>query len=72
MMKTAQSLREEAPDPGQERLAENLVNQLIEIMPELKDIAPWHTYGQRRSLDEVGRVAEQPVALAVFEADNWD
>ena len=72
MMKTAQSLREEASDPGQERLAENLVNQLIEIMPELKDIAPWHTYGQRRSLDEVGRVAEQPVALAVFEADSWD
>ena len=72
MMKTAQSLLENATTPGLERLAQNLVNQLIEIMPELKDVAPWHTYGQRRSLDEVGRVAEQPVPVAIFDGDRWD
>jgi hypothetical protein len=29
-------------------------------MPELKDVSPWHSVGQRRSLDELGRIAEQP------------
>lgn len=72
MMKTAQSLKENASEPQMQRLAENLVNQILEIMPELEDVAPWHTYGQRRSMDEVGRAAEQPVPLALFQADGWD
>ncbi len=72
MMKTAQSLLENATEPGMKRLAENLVNQILEIMPELKDVAPWHTYGQRRSMDEVGRAAAEPVALSMVGGDVWD
>ncbi len=71
MMKTAQSLKENATEPGIKRLAENLVNQILEIMPELEDVAPWHTYGQRRSMDEVGRAAAEPVPLSILTAD-WD
>jgi hypothetical protein len=30
-------------------------------MPELKEVSPWHTVGQRRSLEELGRAAEQVI-----------
>ena len=32
-----------------------------DLMPELKEVSPWHSVGQRRSLDEMGRIAEQPL-----------
>ena len=38
---------------------------LIEIMPELKEVAAWPTVGHRRTADEVGRIAEHPVP------DDW-
>ena len=44
------------------RMAEMLVGQLVEIMPELEDVSPWHDYGQRRSLDEYGRAAERCIS----------
>ena len=72
MMKTAVTILENAPNDGIERLAENLVNNLIEVMPELEDVAPWHTYGQRRSLDEVGRAAEQPVPTDFLSIADFD
>ena len=43
------------------RMAENLVEQLLELMPELKEVSPWHSVGQRRSLDEMGRIAENQI-----------
>jgi transcriptional regulator with XRE-family HTH domain len=61
IMKTARSIVESAA-PGQtRRMAENLIQQLLELMPELKEVSPWHSVGQRRSLDEMGRIAEQPL-----------
>jgi len=38
----------------------------IEIMPELKDVSPWHVVGQRRRLDEYGRAAERSVPDSIF------
>ncbi len=61
IMKTARSLVESSPPGPSRRMAENLVEQLLELMPELKDVSPWHSVGQRRSLDELGRIAEQPI-----------
>ena len=43
------------------RLAQTLINQLLELMPELEHVTPWHSVGQRRSKDEMGRIAECPV-----------
>lgn len=59
MMKTAAAIREECQTKPIERLAERLIDQLVEIMPELKDVGAWHAVGQRRSLDEFGRVFER-------------
>jgi hypothetical protein len=32
-------------------------------MPELKEVGPWHSVGQRRTLDEVGRIASNPISV---------
>ena len=61
IMKTARTLLESAPKGPAHRMAENLVEQLLELMPELKEVSPWHSVGQRRSLDEMGRIAETPL-----------
>jgi len=59
LMKTAAAIQERSSDVAIQRMSQMLVEQLVEIMPELKDVSPWHTFGQRRSLDEYGRVAER-------------
>lgn len=72
IMKTALSLKEYADRPAIKRLTDTLVSQLIQLMPELAHVAPWPTYGQRRTLDELGRVAEQPISEEWFLTGNWD
>ena len=67
LMKTAAAIREQV---GNEKQAAHLINQLIEqileIMPELADVTPWHTIGQRRTLDDVGKVARYTVSDDLF------
>jgi len=58
VMKTVAAILETAQSPSIQRMAQMLAEQLVEIMPELKDVSPWHSVGQRRTLDEYGRVAE--------------
>lgn len=61
MMKTALAIRECANTPQLERLIQTLLEQFVELMPELKDVTPWHSVGQRRSINELGRIAEHPI-----------
>lgn len=61
LMKTATAILDQSTSPATQRMAENLVNQMVEIMPELADISPWHTVGQRRSLDEYGQAFERRI-----------
>jgi len=73
IMKTAAAIHEHAASsPGLKRMAETLVEQLVEIMPELKNVSPWHTYGQRRSLEEYGRVVERRLSDDAFESSFDD
>ena len=58
VMKTVAAIRERTEQKSVRRLADMLVEQLLEIMPELKDVSPWHSVGQRRAANEVGRAAE--------------
>jgi transcriptional regulator with XRE-family HTH domain len=69
IMKTARSLVEATEAGPARRMAENLVEQLLELMPELKEVSPWHSVGQRRSLDEMGRIAEQPIGDPGYYSD---
>jgi transcriptional regulator with XRE-family HTH domain len=71
VMKTVRAIQEQAPSPRIERLANMLVEQLAQVMPELRDVSAWHQFGQRRSADEIGRVAERSVAdLLEFAGDD--
>ena len=68
LMKTAAAICEHSNSEGIRRMAETLVNQLVEVMPELKDVSPWHTFGQRRSLDEYGRVVERRISEDLLDS----
>lgn len=61
VMKTARALRAQARSESVHRLAKVLISQLIEIMPELKEVAAWPTVGHRRTAEELGRIAEHPI-----------
>lgn len=66
IMKTAAAIAEKAESTSIKRLAQTLATQLVELMPELEGVSPWHTVGQRRTLDELGRIAERP-----YSEDIW-
>jgi transcriptional regulator with XRE-family HTH domain len=59
IMKTVAAIRDRAESKPIKRMAEMLCDQLIEIMPELKDVTPWHSVGQRRTSEEYGRIVER-------------
>lgn len=66
LMKTAMALKDTAEAEGPKRLATMLVEQLVEVMPELEDVSAWHSVGQRRSLDEYGRIVERRISDEYF------
>lgn len=66
VMKTARSISDASKDESIGRLCKMLEEQLIELMPELKDVSPWHSVGQRRTQHELGRIAEHPLPDTFF------
>ena len=62
LMKTAAAIRERSREPAIVRMVEMLVDQVLEIMPELADVTPWHSVGQRRTGEELGRAARTIVS----------
>jgi len=66
IMKTAKAIKEGAHNRSIVRLANMLIGQLVEIMPELSEVAAWHTVGQRRTQDEVARIVERAIPDSFF------
>jgi transcriptional regulator with XRE-family HTH domain len=66
VMKTAVAILEQTRDPRTKRLARTMVDQLIEIMPELRGINAWHAVGKRRRLNELGIAAERSLSDDIF------
>jgi transcriptional regulator with XRE-family HTH domain len=66
VMKTVAAIAEKANTPSLKRLLQMLGTQLLEIMPELTDVAPWHSVGQRRTLEEYGRAVERQMPDPMF------
>ncbi|HTN77084.1 MAG TPA: helix-turn-helix transcriptional regulator [Pirellulaceae bacterium] len=62
LMKTAAAIMERASSTSIRRMAQMLIDQLTEIMPELQHVGPWHSVGQRRSLNELGRIVEKSIS----------
>jgi len=65
VMKTAMAMRRQARCEAERRLARQLTEQLLEIMPELKEVSGWPAVGHRRRADEMGRIGENPIP------DDW-
>ena len=66
LMKTVLAVREQAKQESIRRMAQTMHEQLIEIMPELANIGPWHVVGKRRRLSELGVAAQRRLAEEVF------
>lgn len=66
VMKTVKAIQETATSNSIQRFATMLEQQLVEVMPELKDVTAWHSIGQRRSPNELGRTAERPLPDSFF------
>ena len=66
VMKTAMAVLERIGDPQTKRLAQTMVGQLLEIMPELCGITAWNAVGKRRSRDELGIAAERGLSGNAF------
>jgi transcriptional regulator with XRE-family HTH domain len=67
VMKTAMTILERAGDLRTQRLAQTMVDQLTEIMPELRGLSAWKAVGKRRTLDETGIAADRSLSDEVFE-----
>lgn len=65
VMKTAMAMRRQSRSEAERRLSRLLVEQLLEIMPELKEVSGWPAVGHRRRSDELGRIGENPIP------DDW-
>jgi transcriptional regulator with XRE-family HTH domain len=66
LMKSALAIQENARQESILRMVETLINQLLEIMPELSGVGPWHVVGKRRRLDELGAAADRLMSESVF------
>jgi transcriptional regulator with XRE-family HTH domain len=66
LMKTAAAIHEKSECNSLRRMAEMLISQLLEIMPELEGVSPWHVVGQRRTLEDYGRVVERRLSDGVW------
>jgi transcriptional regulator with XRE-family HTH domain len=66
LMKSALAIKENAKQDSIRRMVETLIEQLLEIMPELSGVGPWHAVGKRRRLDELGVAADRRISESMF------
>jgi len=55
LMKTGMAILERTQQPDIRRMAQMLVEQLIELMPELSEVKAWPAVGKRRARNELGQ-----------------
>jgi len=66
VMKTALAILEGTEREPVRRMAQTLIEQLTDIMPELEGVGPWHAVGERRRRDEFGVAADRRLSDDVF------
>lgn len=66
LMKTALAILETSREESIRRMAQTLIDQFLDVMPELRGISPWHSVGKRRRRDEYGVAASRRISEDVF------
>jgi transcriptional regulator with XRE-family HTH domain len=66
LMKTVLAIQEQAKQESIRRMAQTMIDQLVETMPELAHVGPWHAVGKRRRLNELGIAAQRHLAEDMF------
>jgi transcriptional regulator with XRE-family HTH domain len=66
LMKTVLAIRQQAKQQSIRRMADTMVAQLIEIMPELANVSPWPIVGKRRRLNDMGIITQRRLSDDVF------
>ncbi len=61
VMKTAVAISEAQSNGRVSRLAEMLCEQLVDLMPELKEVGGWPQFGARRGKSAIGKALSQPI-----------
>lgn len=65
-MRTVRSIQENSSEEPIQTMAMRLAKQLLELMPELKHVSAWPSVGQRRSLSELGALADRVLPEHLF------
>jgi transcriptional regulator with XRE-family HTH domain len=63
LMKTALAIRERTKQQEIRRIAQMLAEQLLDMMPELSGVGPWHAVGKRRTQEELGEAVNRRLSL---------
>jgi transcriptional regulator with XRE-family HTH domain len=66
IMKTAVTILERTRQTSIRRMAQTLVDQLVELMPELEGIGPWPAVGKSRLPSDYGQVVHRRMPDEVF------
>jgi transcriptional regulator with XRE-family HTH domain len=66
LTKTVLAILEQSSEDTIRLMVQSLVDQLVEIIPELRGVSAWHTVGKRRRLDELRIAAERSLSEHVF------
>ena len=72
LMKTVQTISEKTKQESVRRMAQTMVGQLVEIMPELANIGAWNISGRQRCRSELGAAAQRRLPDEMFVEHSDD
>jgi hypothetical protein len=70
LMKTVQAIMERTGQSSVRRLAQTMVNQLIEIMPELEGVTPWNSLDRKKARNQNSRILESTYLNPASDEDS--
>ena len=66
LMKTVQTISQNTKQESIRRMAQTMVGQLVEIMPEVADVGPWNINGAPRRPSDLGLTAHRRMSDDLF------
>jgi transcriptional regulator with XRE-family HTH domain len=73
LMKTVRTILEKTKQDSVRWMAQTMISQLVEIMPELSEVGVWNIGGKQRRRHELGVAAQRRLATEMFvEKDDGE